>query len=146
MRTILVILIAAGAMAAIVACGSDSATDTEDPTSLSLEESFVVEADGEFRFTLRLVNEGDVDAVDVVLSDVWQDGLEITDVGDFDGLEATRIADIGVEVILERFGAREAGELVYKAKCVQTGQWANSAVVTSANAPSSSDSVSVQCG
>ena len=137
-----------GAVAIVVAfaaCGDDSTPSTTERTTLVVEKTFVSEGNGEFRFTLRLTNDGDVAATDVVLSDVWQEGLEITEVGDFVGQDVDRIIDIGIEILMEQFPAGESGEVVYRAVCVQSGQWTNTAVVSASNADSASDSVSVSC-
>jgi uncharacterized repeat protein (TIGR01451 family) len=134
-----------GIAVVFAACGDDSAPVAEEQTSLVVEKSFVSEGNGEFRFTLRLTNDGDAAATEVVLSDVWQEGLEITEVGDFAGREVARIIDIGIEILMEQFPAGESGEVVYRAVCVQSGQWTNTAVVSASNADSASDSVSVSC-
>ncbi|MFQ5473552.1 MAG: hypothetical protein ACE5FA_11815 [Dehalococcoidia bacterium] len=139
------VILALGLAGVLAACGDDSAPADDDRTSLVVEKSVASEGNGEFRFTLRLTNDGDAAATNVVFSDVWQDGLNVTEVGDFGGLVVDQILDIGIEILLDEFPAGESGELVYRATCVAPGQWTNAATVTASNADSASDSVSVSC-
>jgi hypothetical protein len=136
------------ALVAGFACGGDDDGGTPEPqgpTTLAVDKAFVPESDGSFTFTVQVTNTGDNAAVFFDLSDVWEEGLEVSSLGDFDGEAANPIGDTGFDVLLDEFEAGESKDIVYKATCVQSGQWVNTTVVTADNAESASTSVSVSC-
>jgi hypothetical protein len=108
-----------------VACGDDGqpSPQAEEATTLSLAKTVVETGEGEFRFSIGLTNEGDNAAINVTTADVWQEGLEVTDVvhsvadqppEDVDPLPDLRlvpvaIGDLGLQFTLEEF---EAGEIL----------------------------------
>lgn len=149
MRT-LATLAAIGALAAAVAagCGDDDgggAVVSSGPTTITIEKTFARDDGGEFTFTVRIANNGDDAAVQIALSDVWQDGIEVTSIGDLDGIAAKAIGSAGFEVLLDELNAGESQEIVYKGSCASSGQWTNTATVSSANADPATTSVSISC-
>jgi hypothetical protein len=145
----LAVLVAITAVAAVIAaCGDDDdATVTSaGPTTISVEKSFVPEDGGGFTFTVQIANEGENSAVRVELSDAWADGLIVTSLGDLDGAMADLFPDErAFEVQIDELKAGESKEIVYEGSCASSGQWTNSATVSSANADTASTSVSVSC-
>ena len=130
-----------------VACGGsgDSTPAPEGPTTISLTKTMVEEGDGEFRFTLTLTNEGQNAAVNLDASDFWDGGLEVTAVGSVEGQQPQAIEDRGMEFILKEFAAGKSVELVYTAKCRESGEWVNAAAATAVNADPAEDSLTVTC-
>ena len=148
MRRIFVLTFATVLLVSLAAaCGDDGEPPPtpEAQTTLSLAKSMRKTGDGEFRFTLELTNEGDNAAVNVTTSDVWEEGLEVMGVGVVDGKPANRIGDNGVEFILEEFGAGRMIQLVYTARCRQSGEWQNVAAASSDNAEAVEASVTAVC-
>jgi uncharacterized repeat protein (TIGR01451 family) len=129
------------------ACGDDGADvpTPEGPTTLSLEKTMTETGDGEFRFTLTLTNEGENAAVNATTSDVWQEGLEVTAVGSVEGKQPKEIGDTGFEFILEEMAAGKSVQVVYTARCVESGEWENVAATTSANSNAPEGAVKVVC-
>jgi uncharacterized repeat protein (TIGR01451 family) len=148
MRTLAAPVAIATVAVVLVACGDDDdATVTPaGPTTISVEKSFVAEDGGEFTFTVQITNEGENSAVRVELSDAWADGLTVTSIGDLDGAIADLFPDDrGFEVQIDDLKAGESKQIVYVGSCASSGQWTNSATVSSANADSASTSVSISC-
>ncbi len=112
---------------------------------LALTKTVVETGEGEFRFTLKLTNEGDHPAVNVATIDVWEQGLEVTAIGPVDGGQPRDIGDFGLEFILREFEAGSSVRAVYKARCRQSGERENVAVVSSANSEPAEASVTVVC-
>lgn len=139
-------LLALALLAALaVACNGDGTPSPEGPTTLSLAKTVEEMGEGEFRFTLELANEGENDAVNVTASDVWQEGIEVTEFGTVDGAVPERIADLGLSFIFTEFEAGKRVRLDYTARCVQSGDWDNIAVATSINSDSVQRSLTVSC-
>jgi len=131
---------------AAAACGSgDSAPAPKGPTTLSLTKTVVEMTGGQFRFTLKLTNEGDNAAVNVTTSDFWDAGLEVTAIGTVEDQQPKAIEDRGLDFILEKFAAGKSAELVYVAKCRESGEWTNAAAAGAANADTAEASVKVTC-
>jgi hypothetical protein len=101
--------------------------------------------EGGFRFTLTLTNEGDNAAVNVTTSAVWEEGLEVTAIGSVEGQQPEEIGDFGLEFIFSEFEAGKRVEVVYTARCKESGEWDNVAVTTSVNSEPADDSVTVVC-
>ena len=130
------------------ACGGDSGPDLptpEGPTTVSLTKTMVDEGPGEFRFTLKLTNEGDNAAVDLDTSDFWDEGLEVTAIGSVEDQQPKAIEDGGLEFILRELAAGKSVELVYTARCRESGEWVNAAAATAVNADPAEDSLTVTC-
>jgi len=129
------------------ACGGsdDSAPAPKGPTTLSLTKTVVEMTGGQFRFTLKLTNEGDNAAVNVTASDFWDAGLEVTAIGTVEDQQPKAIEDRGLDFILKEFAAGKSAELVYVAKCRESGEWTNAAAAGAANADTSEASVKVTC-
>lgn len=129
------------------ACGDDGGDlpTPEGPTTLSLEKAMVETGDGEFRFTLKLSNSGENAAVNATASDVWQEGLEVTAIGSVDGKQPKAIGNTGFEFIFREFAAGKSVELVYTARCIESGEWENVAAATSANSEAAEAAVRVVC-
>jgi uncharacterized repeat protein (TIGR01451 family) len=125
--------------------GGDSAPTPEGPTTLTLEKTMVETGDGEFRFTLTLTNEGDNAALNTTTSDNWQEGLEVLSVGSVEGQQPKAIGSTGLEFILKEFAAGKSVELVYTARCIESGEWANAAASGSANSEAVEAAVTVVC-
>jgi uncharacterized repeat protein (TIGR01451 family) len=123
----------------------DDAPTPEGPTTLSLEKAMVETGDGQFRFTLTLTNAGDNAALNVDTSDNWQEGLEAESIGSVEGQQPKAIGSTGFEFILKEFAAGKSVEVVYTARCIETGEWENTAVTTSANSDASETAVTVVC-
>lgn len=147
MRKLLVLAaIGALAVAAGAACGDDGGpAEPSGPTTILIQKAFARDANGGFTFTVQIANQGDNSAVQVALSDVWEGGLEVTSLGDLDGITANPIMDVGFEVLLDELKAGESKDIVYKATCSESGQWSNTAAVSAENADPESTSVSVSC-
>jgi hypothetical protein len=105
----------------------------------------VDEGPGEFRFTLVLTNEGEHPAVNVTTSDFWDEGLEITAIGSVEGRQPKAIEDRGLEFILHEFAAGKSVELVYTARCRESGEWVNTAAASAANADPAEATLTVTC-
>jgi len=129
------------------ACGGsgDSAPTAKGPTTLSLTKTTVEMSGGQFRFTLKLTNEGDNAAVNVTTSDFWDAGLEVTAIGTVEDQQPKAIEDRGLDFILREFAAGKSAELVYVAKCRESGEWVNAAAAGAANADTAEASVKVTC-
>ena len=130
------------------ACGDDggrSAPTPEGPTTVSLTKTVVEEGQGELRFTLKLTNEGENAAVNVATSDFWDEGLEVTAIGSVEGQQPKAIEDRGLEFILREFAAGKSVELVYTARCRESGEWVNAAAASAANADPVEASLTVTC-
>jgi hypothetical protein len=141
-------LIVAAALVLAAACGDDgdpSIPTPKGPTTVSLTKTMVEEGAGEFRFTLTLTNEGQNAAVNLDTSDFWDGGLEVTAVGSVEGEQPQAIEDRGLEFILVEFAAGKSVELVYTAKCRESGEWVNAAAATAVNADPAGDSLTVTC-
>ena len=141
-------LTVAAAIVLAAACGDDggpSAPTPEGPTTISLTKTMVDSGQGEFRFTLKLTNEGDNAAVNVATSDFWEEGLEVMAIGSVEGQQPKAIEDRGLEFILREFEAGKSVKLVYTAKCGESGEWVNAAATGAANADTSEASVTVTC-
>jgi uncharacterized repeat protein (TIGR01451 family) len=131
------------------ACGDDGPPPpaSEEPTTLSLTKTAVETGQGEFRFTLELTNAGENAAINVTAADVWQEGLEVTDVvhsvadqppEDVETLPDLRVVpvaidDFGLQFTLGELEAGETVQLEYTARCQQSGDWENTAVATAIN-------------
>lgn len=100
---------------------------------------------GELRFTLKLTNEGENAAVNVDTSDFWDEGLEVTAIGSVEGQQPKAIEDRGLEFILREFAAGKSVELVYTARCRESGEWVNAAATTAVNADPAEVSLTVTC-
>jgi uncharacterized repeat protein (TIGR01451 family) len=126
-----------------VACGDGGGEPTamlssptptpQEPTTVSLNKTTVEMGEGEFRFTLELSNTGDNAAVNVTTADVWQEGLEVTDIGSVEGQQPQRISDLGLQFTLRELEAGKTVRLDYTARCRQSGDWENTAVAGAAN-------------
>ena len=141
-------LIVAATVALIVAaCGGDdgSAPTPEGPTTVSFTKTVVEMSGGQFRFTLTLTNEGENAAVNVVTSDFWEEGLEVTAIGSVEGQQPKAIEDRGLEFILREFEVGKSAELVYTARCRESGEWVNAAAASAANADAVEASLTVTC-
>jgi uncharacterized repeat protein (TIGR01451 family) len=117
------------------ACGDDgqpSAT-RQERTNLSLIKTTVEMGEGEFRFTLELTNAGDNVAVNVTAADVWEEGLEVTEIGSVEGQQPEEISDFGLQFTLRVLEAGRTVQLDYTARCQQSGDWDNTAVASAAN-------------
>jgi len=139
--------VAAALVVVAAACGGggDSAPAPKGPTTISLTKTVVDEGEGEFRFTLKLTNEGDNAAVNVTTSDFWEEGLEVTAIGSVEGQQPKAIEDRGLDLILREFAAGKSVELVYTAKCRESGEWTNAAAAGAANADPVEASLTVIC-
>jgi uncharacterized repeat protein (TIGR01451 family) len=146
------------ALAAAVACKGGGGSDGGDGgggggegqtpdgrTVLSFRKRVIETGQGEFVFTLTLANEGKSAALNVVASDVWQEGLEVTDLGVVADLTLERIGENGVEFILEELAPGETVTTGYSARCLESGKWLNTAVASASNAEGSEASVEVDC-
>lgn len=132
----------------LAACGDDGGSDAptpEGPTTVSLTKTVVEMSSGQFRFTLVVKNEGENDAVNLATSDFWEEGLVVTAIGSVEGQQPRAIQDRGLEFILQEFGAGKSAELVYTARCRQSGEWLNAAAAGAANADPDETSVTVTC-
>ena len=142
-------LTVAAALALLAAaCGGDGGPDVptpEGPTTVSLTKTVVDTGDGEFRFTLALTNEGDNAAVNVATSDFWEQGLVVTAIGSVEGQQPEAIEDRGLEFIFREFAAGKSVELVYTARCRESGEWSNAAAAGAANADTAEASLTVTC-
>ena len=129
------------------ACGDGGADGPtpEGPTTVSLTKTVVEEGPGEFRFTLKLTNEGDNAAVNLNTSDFWDQGLEVTAIGSVEDKQPKAIEDRGLEFILREFAAGKSVELVYTARCRESGEWVNAAAATAANADPAEAKLTVTC-
>jgi hypothetical protein len=78
-------------------------------------------------------------------SDNWQEGLEVESIGSVEGKQPKGIGDTGFEFILEEFAAGKSVEVVYTARCIESGEWENTAVSTSANSDAAEAVVTVVC-
>ena len=148
MRIITTALIILALAAAAAACGDDDGgtiPQPDGPTTLTVEKSLEREPGGELTFTVRVSNTGDNAAVGFDLSDVWQDGIAVSSLGDFSGTRVNAIADRGFDVLLNEFAAGESAEIVYRATCARSGQWTNVATVSADNADPQTTSVSISC-
>lgn len=146
MRTLIAVWFAMALLAALaVACDGDGTPSPEGPTTLSLAKTIEETGEGEFRFTLELANEGENDAVNVTASDVWQQGLEVTEFGTVDGVEPERIEDLGLSFIFAEFEVGKRVSLDYTLRCVESGDWETIAVATSINSDSVQEIVTVNC-
>lgn len=120
-----------------VACGDDGQpTPTPSPaapTTISLAKTAVETGEGEFRFTLELTNEGDNAAVNVTVADVWQEGLEVTDIGSVEGQQPQDVSDFGLQFTLRELEAGRTVRLDYTARCQESGDWETTAVAGAAN-------------
>lgn len=147
MRTVLLAL-ALTAAVAFAACGDDDdgggTPVAEGPTTLTIDKAFASDGDV-FTFTLQVVNSGENAAVLFELSDTWEDGIVVESIGDLDGEEALPIGDAGFEVQLRELEAGESRDITYRARCVQSGQWTNTATVSAQNAEPVTTSVSLSC-
>ena len=141
------LIVAAALVVVAAACGGngDSAPTPEGPTTISLTKTMVASGQGEFRFTLKLTNEGEHAAVNATTSDFWEEGLEVTAIGSVEGQQPKAIEDRGLDFILKEFAAGKSAELVYTAKCRESGEWVNAAATGAANADTSEASVTVTC-
>lgn len=135
------------ALTVAVACdgNGDGAPTPEGETALELGKNAVETGEGEFVFTLTLENTGDNTGVNVDLSDVWEEGLEVTDVSEVDGEEPELILDQGVEFIMTEMEPGKRISLGYAARCKESGTWTNTAVVSAVNAEAVEASVEVEC-
>ncbi len=135
----------AGVAAACGANGGPASPTAEAPTTLTLEKTMVETGKGEFRFTLTLTNGGDNPALDVTTSDVWEEGLEVLSIGSVEGRQPDAIGDFGLEFIFPEFSAAKTVDVVYTARCVQSGEWENVAVSSAANTEPAQAAVTVDC-
>src|SRR4030067_334255 len=120
---------------AAACCGSgDSAPAPEGPTTISLTKTMGEAGPGGVRFPLKLTNEGGNAAVNIATSDFWEEGLEVTAIGSVEGQQPKAIEDRGLEFILGEFAAGQSVELVYTARCRESGEWVNAAAAGAANA------------
>lgn len=148
MRTLLTAL-ALTAAVAFIACGdddggSDAPPTAEGPTEILLDKAFASNQ-GVFTFTVQVTNTGENDAVLFELSDVWEEGIAVESVGDFEGTMVEPIAESGFEAQLNVFEAGTTRDITYRARCVQSGQWTNTATVSGDNFESVTSSVSISC-
>lgn len=153
----LVLIAAIGVIAAVgaAACGDDdddgATIAPTGPATVSIEKAFALGESGDFTFTVQISNNSENSAVQVILSDAWANGLELTSLGDLDGVAADMFPDnAGFEVLLDELKAGEAKDIVYKAECTESGQWTNVATVSwenaePADANSDTTSVSISC-
>jgi uncharacterized repeat protein (TIGR01451 family) len=141
------LIVAAALALAAAACGGNggSAPTPEGPTTISLTKTMVESGQGEFRFTLKLTNDGEHAAVNVTTSDFWEEGLEVTAIGSVEGQQPKAIEDRGLDFILREFAAGKSVELVYTAKCRESGEWTNAAAAGAANADPVEASLTVTC-
>jgi hypothetical protein len=139
--------VAAALVVVAAACSGDgdSAPVPEGPTTISLTKTVVESGPGEFRFTLKLTNEGVNAAVNLTTSDFWDAGLEVTAIGSVEGRQPKAIEDRGLDFILKEFAAGKSAELVYVAMCRESGEWVNAAAAGATNADTSEASVTVTC-
>ena len=132
-----------------VACGDDgqpSPTPTpEGPTTISVSQTTVETGEGEFRFTLELTNTGDNDAINVTAADVWQEGLEVTEIGSVEGQRPQEISNLGLQFTLSDLEAGRTVQLDYTVRCRQSGSWESTAVASAANSDPVQDVVTVDC-
>jgi hypothetical protein len=144
-----ILLTAAAALALVAAaCGDDggpSAPPPKGPATVSLTKTVVDEGPGEFRFTLVLTNDGENAAVNLTTSDFWEEGLEVTAIGSVEGQQPKAIEDRGLEFILREFAAGKSVELVYTARCRESGEWTNAAAAGAANADPAEATLTVTC-
>lgn len=122
-----------GSLAA--ACGDDGQPSpmAEEVTTLSLTKTAVETGEGEFRFTLELTNVGDNPAVNVTAADVWEEGLDVTEIGSVEGQQPEEISDFGLQFTLRELEAGRTAQLDYTARCRRSGDWENTAVAGAAN-------------
>src|SRR3970040_1702052 len=73
-------------------------------------------------------------ALTLVARDFWEEGLEVTAIGSVEGQQPKAIEDRGLEFILREFAAGKSVELVYTARCRESGEWTNAAAAGAANA------------
>lgn len=146
-RTVLIPTLLAGVLALAAACGDDDdpAPQAEGPTTLAVEKVFEPEGAGAFTFAVRISNTGDQPVVRIALSDVWEQGIEITEIGDLDGNPATGIGDTGFEVLVDSLAPGDSAEITYTGECSRNGQWTNRATVSAENSDGATTSVSVSC-
>jgi len=118
-----------------VACGDDGQPSPApgEPTTISLTKMAVETGEGEFRFSIELTNEGDNAAINVTNADVWQEGLEVTEIGSVEGQQPEDISDFGLQFTLEDLGPGRTAQLDYTARCRRSGGWENTAVAGAAN-------------
>lgn len=130
-----------------VACGDDGQPSpaSEEPTTISLAKTAVETGEGEFRFTLELVNEGDIAAISVTAADVWQEGLDVTEIGSVEGQQPEDISDFGLQFTLVELEPGRTARLDYAARCQQSGDWENTAVAGAANSDPVQAAVTVGC-
>lgn len=148
MRYLIAFALSLLALGALAACddGDDAQPTPAGPTTLSLEKSVEKTDDEEvFAFTLVVTNEGENAALNVVTSDVWEDGFELFEIDPVNGQQPESIADIGLEFILEELAPGESVTSTYRARCVTAGPWENVAVSSAANADAAEASVGVAC-
>ncbi len=131
--------------AAACADGAPPPPTPEGPTTLSLAKTMRRTQEGDLGFTLALTNVGDNAAVNVVTSDVWEEGLEMTEVEPVEGQEPKVIGDFGLEVIFQELQAGKSVQIRYTARCRESGEWENTAAVSSANAEPDEVSLTVVC-
>ena len=93
------------------ACGGDGQPSPTPvtPTTISVSQTTVETGEGEFRFTLELTNEGDNAAINVTTADVWQEGLEVTEIGSVEGQRPQEISNLGLQFTLSELEARVCG-------------------------------------
>ena len=141
------LIVAAALTLAAAACGGngDSVPTPEGPTTISFTKTKVDTGQGEFRFTLKLTNDGEHAAVNLTTSDYWEQGLEVTAIGSVEGQQPKAIGDQWLEFILREFAAGKSVELVYTAKCRENGEWTNAAAAGAANAAPVEASLTVTC-
>src|SRR3989304_2285398 len=97
------------------------------------------------RFPLKRTNEGENAAVNVATSDFWEEGLEVTAIGSVEDQQPKAIEDRGLEFILREFAAGKSVELVYTARCRESGEWVNAAAAGAANAGPAEAKLTVTC-
>jgi len=143
-----------------VACGDNGEPPPtpEQPTTISLTKTVVETGEGEFRFTLELTNEGGNAAINVTTVDVWQEGLDVTEIGFVEGqrpedvdprpelrMVPVAISDFGLQFTLEEFEAGETVQLDYTARGRQSGEWDNIAAASAINSGPAEAAVTVVC-
>lgn len=150
MKTFLTMLAVLAAVA-FVGCGDDDNGDNDappvadGPTTLTLDKAFTSDGDI-YTFVVQVRNTGENDAVLFVLSDIWEEGLAVESIGDFGGTMADPVInDAGFEVLLDRFEPGEQRDITYRARCVESGEWRNTAAVSAQNVDPQETSVSISC-
>ncbi len=53
---------------------------------------------------------------------MWQEGLEVTAIASVEGQQPEDIGDFGLEFIFGEFEAGRSAEVVYTARCPQSGE------------------------